>query len=281
MTAVVFACGVGIGLGFWLVSIGLGERRERAPVSGEDRRRIGVAAALGSLAGIVTGWPVGALLIGGFVWAAPGLLGGKRAAQAQIARTEAVAAWTETLRDTLAAAAGLQRAIVVTAGVAPAAIAPEVRRLAQRLREMEPMPAAMRRFADEVQDATADLVVSTLVLAYERRAGNLSALLGALATSARQEAAMARRVLADRARVRAAVSVVAVFTLGAFGLLVLFNRSFLRPYDSLTGQLVLAVDGAMFACGFMVLHRLARLPLTERVLTAKPRPLAISDGTPR
>ncbi|MBW3535075.1 MAG: hypothetical protein KY453_07655, partial [Gemmatimonadetes bacterium] len=41
-------------------------------------------------------------------------------------------------------------------------------------------------------DATADLVVSTLVRAYERQAGNLSALLGALAHSAREEAAMQR-----------------------------------------------------------------------------------------
>ena len=82
---------------------------------------------------------------------------------------------------------------------------------------------------------------------------------------------MARRVLADRARVRAAVSVVAVFTLGAFAVLVLFNRSFLRPYDSLFGQLVLAMDAAMFFIGFSVLHRLAKLPKTERVLTAAPR----------
>jgi tight adherence protein B len=116
-------------------------------------------------------------------------------------------------------------------------------------------------------------VVSTLVLAYERRAGNLSALLGALATSARDEAAMQRRILADRASVRAAVSVVTLFTVGAFVVLIVFNRAFLRPYDSAFGQVMLALNGVMFGMGLWALHKLGRLPTTERVLTAAPRPL--------
>ncbi len=117
--------------------------------------------------------------------------------------------------------------------------------------------------------------------AYERGAGTLAVLLGALAHSAREEAAMQRRIVADRARIRAAVAVVTVFTLSAFALLVLFNRSFLRPYDSAAGQLVLGIVGAMFGLGFLTLHRLARLPVTERVLTAGARSSpALAGGAP-
>jgi len=234
--------------------------------------------AVGSLAGFITGWPVGAVLVGAFGMAAPSLLGGKKAAQAAIARTEAVAAWTETLRDTLAAAAGLQRAILATAAVAPGPIATEVGELAIRLRRREPLPVALRAFADDLADATADLVVSTLVLAYERQAANLSALLGALANSAREEAAMQRRIIADRAQVRVAVSVITTFTIGAFAVLVLFNRSFLRPYDSAVGQVALALVGGLFALGLWTLSRMARLPVTERVLTAAPRELVPVGG---
>lgn len=36
----------------------------------------------------------------------------------------------------------------------------------------------------------------------------------------------------------------------------------------------MALDGAMFCGGFYALHQLGRLPTTERVLTAAPRPLA-------
>ena len=272
MNAVLFVCGAGIGLGLFLVGAVLhrvGMSRWRLHV---DSRRLSLALAAVSVTAFLTGWPVGALLAGAFVYATPTLLGGRRRAERTIARTEAVAAWTETLRDTLAAAAGLQQAILVTAEVAPGPIAAEVATLAGRVRARWPLPQALRAFADELSDATADLVVSTLVLAYERRAGNLAAILGALAHSAREEAAMQRRILADRARIRAGVMVVTVFTLSAFALLVVFNRSFLRPYDDAGGQLVLAIDGAMFALGFFVLHRLARLPVTERVLTAAGRP---------
>lgn len=281
MTGLAFACGAGVALGLILLSWGLQRPEDDDRPPRVDPRRLSLAMFAGSVAGLLTGWPVGAILIGVLGFAAPSLVGGKKRAEAIIARTEAVAAWTETLRDTLAATSGLQRAIVATAAVAPKPIAREVEAMAAQLRARQPLPEALRAFADDLSDATADLVVSTLVLAYERRAGNLSALLGALATSARDEAAMQRRILADRASVRAAVSVVTVFTIGAFVVLVAFNRSFLRPYDSAFGQVVLALDGVMFGMGLWALHKLGRLPITERVLTAAPRPLAaISEGRP-
>lgn len=280
MTALAFGLGMGMAVGLLIIAA------HRPPPNPRrsprvDPRQAAIAMGVGSGAGFVTGWPVGALLAGAFALAAPGLLGGKKAAEAAIARTEAVAAWTETLRDTLAAAAGLQRAIVATAAVAPGPIAEEVGALAARLRRREPLPLALRSFADDLADATADLVVSTLVLAYERQAANLSGLLGALAGSAREEAAMQRRVVADRAKMRVAVSVITTFTFGAFAVLVLFNRSFLTPYDTPFGQVMLAIVGTMFALGLWTMSRLARLPVTERVLTAAPRLLASSEGAPR
>ncbi len=279
MRELAFACGAGVALGLLLLSWGLQRPEQDQRPSRVDPRRLSLAMLVGSLAGFITGWPIGALLIGALGFAAPSLVGGKKRAEAVIARTEAVAAWTETLRDTLAATSGLQRAIVATAAVAPKPIAREVEAMSAQLRARQPLPQALRAFADDLSDATADLVVSTLVLAYERRAGNLSALLGALATSARDEAAMQRRILADRASVRAAVSVVTVFTIGAFVVLVAFNRSFLRPYDNAFGQVVLAIDGVMFGMGLWALHKLGRLPTTERVLTASVRPLvALSES---
>jgi tight adherence protein B len=51
-----------------------------------------------------------------------------------IDKTEAIASWAESVRDTMAAAAGLEEALAATAVAPPAAIAPQVRRLAERLR---------------------------------------------------------------------------------------------------------------------------------------------------
>jgi tight adherence protein B len=48
--------------------------------------------------------------------------------------------------------------------------------------------------------------------------------------------------------------------------LVVFNRSFLHPYDSLAGQIVLAVVGVLFAVGFRWLHKISDIPPGARVM---------------
>ena len=58
-------------------------------------------------------------------------------------RSEAVASWAEMLRDTIAAHAGLQEAIAVTARVAPAPIRTEVQTLAVRAEPVRPPPLSL------------------------------------------------------------------------------------------------------------------------------------------
>src|SRR3546814_5847459 len=57
--------------------------------------------------------------------------------------TEAIASWTEMIRDSIVAASGLEEAIVATAPVAPTPIASEVRTLVRRL-EHQRLPDALR-----------------------------------------------------------------------------------------------------------------------------------------
>ena len=81
----------------------------------------GLAAAVLTL--LVTGWPVAAAGAAALVIAWPALFGGQRHEQRQIAQLEALAIWTESLRDTVAAHASLEQAIPATA-VARAAADP-------------------------------------------------------------------------------------------------------------------------------------------------------------
>jgi Flp pilus assembly protein TadB len=212
---------------------------------------------------------VAALSAVAFALALPTLLGGRAAGQAAIARTEAVAAWAEMLRDTMAGAAGLEGAIAASAQAAPAAIRPEVVSLAARL-DRERLVPALRAFADELTDPTADLVVAALILASERHAGRLGDVLGGLARSARDHATMRLRVEAGRARTRTAVRVMVGATLAMAGGLVLLNRGYLGPYDSALGQLVLLVVVGCFAGSFWWLARMASAEVPARFLTAVP-----------
>ena len=276
MTAIGLLCGLGVGVGLLVAVAGwLGviprsrPEPERRPL---PLARIATAAGIGVLVGALTGWPVGALLAAGMAWSAPRLLGGRTAGRSNVARTEAVAAWAEMLRDTMAGAAGLEQAIEATAPVAPPAIRVEVAALVARL-DRQPLSHALRVFADDLADPTADLVVASLVLAADRHARRLGDLLTALATAAREEAAMRLRVEAGRARTRTAVRVVVSTTLVmAVGLSIL-NRGYLHPYDNATGQLVLLVVGGCFAAAFAWLVRMARAPGPERLLApARGRP---------
>ena len=150
------------------------------------------------------------------------------------------------LRDTIAAHAGLQEAIAVTARVAPAPIRTEVQALAVRA-ERDSLTTALRRFAAEVDDPVADLVVASLVIAAERQAQRLAELLSQIAAAAREQAAMRLRVETGRARTYASSKALVAITFGLAVVLLLFSPTFMEPYDTATGQVVLIAIGALFA----------------------------------
>ncbi len=81
--------------------------------------RVGCASVGAVAIGVLTGWPVGVVLAGAAGFFAPSLLGGKARRDAEQARLDAIATWTEQLRDVMAAAAGLEQAIITTAVHAP------------------------------------------------------------------------------------------------------------------------------------------------------------------
>ena len=277
MTSLALLVGVGFGMGLLCVVLGL-RGHEVSPEPRAARwsllrrgaaRRLAVAGVAGLVTAVLTGWPVGAVLAATLVAAWHPLFAQKAASAAEIARIEAIASWTEMLRDTLVAAAGLEEAVVATAALAPAPIRAEVASLAARLQAREATLAqGLADLADSLADPTADLVVAALASAATRRVRNLAQLLGALATAARENAEMRMRVETGRARVRTSARVVSAFTLAMAGGLVAFKADFLTPYDGALGQAVLGLVGATFAAGFWWLARMSAMAPPERFLTS-------------
>jgi Flp pilus assembly protein TadB len=227
-----------------------------------------VAAVIAGLAvGAVTGWVVGTVLTALAVLGLPRILSADTDHKRTLERIEAIASWTEMLRDTLVAAAGLEQAILATASVSPAAIREEITELAVRLKSGERLAPCLRHLADQLRDPTADLVISALVLAAEHQARQLASLLGELAIEAREQASMRMRVEAGRASTRTSVRVIVITTMTfAIGLMLL-DRGYLAPYDSAFGQVMLLLVGCLFATAFAWLARIARLRAPERFLT--------------
>ncbi|MGO1053690.1 type II secretion system F family protein [Crossiella sp. CA198] len=274
---------LGAGLAVGILFIRTGLRRGRPARDGgaspwwrtwwvahQDRKLVGwlVAVVIAGLAvGSVTGWVVGAVLAALAVASLPRILGSNTDHKQDLARIEAIASWTEMLRDTLVAAAGLEQAILATAPACPAAIREEITELALRLERGERLAPSLRHLADQLHDPTADLVIAALVLAAEHQARQLADLLGELAGEAREQASMRMRVEAGRARTRTSARVIVITTLSFAVGLVLFNRGYLAPYDSALGQVMLALAGVLFAAAFAWLTRIARPRGPERFLT--------------
>ncbi|MEU7474339.1 type II secretion system F family protein [Lentzea sp. NPDC042327] len=260
----------GTAVGGWLIVLGL--RGTSAP----PRRwtvpdhlavvRLCVGVVAGLLIGVVTGWVAAAVLAGLGVALLPRVLQVSAEQRARLGRIEAIASWTEMLRDTLEAASGLEHAVLATAARAPEAIRPEVTALAARLHGGERLAEALRRLGDELDDPTADLVVAALVLASEHQARHLAELLGELAAEAREQASMRMRIEASRRQTRTSVRVVVITTIAFAGGLIALNRAYLDPFDSLQGQLVLAVVSMLFVLAFTWLARIARLREPDRFL---------------
>lgn len=238
-------------------------------------RWIAASVAAGVLVGAATGWVVGGALTVLGIWALPRVLGRNKDQARHVARIEAIAAWTEMLRDTLSAAAGLEQAIQATVDTAPVAIRDDIRELSVRIERGDKLADALGGLADDLNDPTADLVISALVLASQHQARQLADLLGELATEAREQVSMRLRVESGRARTRTSVRVIVATTLIFAAGLVVLNRGYLDPYDSAFGQIMLLVVGGLFALAFAWLAKIARIGEPERFLThltgAEPR----------
>jgi tight adherence protein B len=276
VTALAAMLGAGMGIGLILFARGLHCSPDqpnrwletvRPKLTQRRLLHLGAAAAAGVLAAAITGWLVAAVLAAAAVWTLPRALGRDRDAALRVARFEAIAAWAEMLRDTLAAAAGLEQAITVTAPLTPVAIREHLITAADRLETGYRLPGVLRELAGDLDDPTADLVITALVLASEQRARNLGELLGSLAQAAREHAALRLRVEASRAQTRTAARITVATTLVFAVGLVLLDRHYLTAYDPAGGQLVLLIVGGLFAA------RIARMPAPARLLapwTASP-----------
>ena len=215
---------------------------------------------------------IGVLMIIGGV--RPGLLTIKdlntRSAEAfdQGQIVEGIATWTENLRDTIAASAGLEQAIFATENFAPRAIAEPVRRLVAGLR-YGTFEDALRRFADDVAHPTCDFVVAALITASVHQTRDLAQLLTHLSECARSECHLYMRIWVSRARMRTAIRIISgAVTTFVVGLLA-FNTAYLKPFLTVEGIFVMACISSAFAFALLSLHKLSNIRVPARFLAGR------------
>lgn len=130
----------------------------------------------------------------------------------------------------------------------------------------EPLDRVLDDLADDLAHPIGDLVVSALRLTSTSGGGRVQAVLTDLAATAYAEAEAHRRIEVARQRPRSAMRATAIIVAVFVGLLVVFSRTYLAPYGTALGQLVLAVVAGYWAAGFWWMSTLSRSTPVERFI---------------
>lgn len=224
--------------------------------------------AAGVVAFLVTGWVLALLVVPVAFVGLPILLSSSSAAH-RIERLEAMEEWTRSLSGVLTVGVGLEQALVATLRSTPAAIAPEVTRLVARLRARWVTEDALRAFADELDDATGDLVAANLILGARRRGAGLASVLEGLAESVAADVRARRQVEADRAKPRATARWVTLISVGVLVILAV-SGTYVKPYQSPLGQVILVALLAMYVATLIWMKRMAIGRAMPRFLSPVP-----------
>lgn len=241
-------------------------RLTRRPAGRQGRRRdlkLAMVAGLAVAAFVITRWPVALLVVPAILLLVPWLLRNQNAAG--IERTAAVETWVRGLRSLLQGGSEntLEGALQASLSAAPEPIKPEITALVTRMRARWSTERALAKFAEDLDDPTADTVAAALMLAARRRGFGLSEVLAGLSDSVADEVRARRKIESDRATPRTAAVALTYGTLALGIALKLFSPGTLAPYGTPLGQLVLAV---------IVLGYVATLFMLRRITTAKDRP---------
>lgn len=220
-----------------------------------------LGAAVGVVVALLTGWLIAIIVLPAALVGLPVLLS-TPPSSARIDRLEAMEEWTRSLSSGLTAGRSLDQALIKSLRSTPEVIKPDVTRLVNRLDAHWSTERALRAFAEDLNDATGDLLVYYLILSARRRGTGLVTVLEEVAESVAADVRARRQIDADQAKPRTTARYVTIFTIGMLAFLSLTGQ-YIEPYGSPLGQVVLAV---------LLTAYVATLVWMRSMATAKPLP---------
>lgn len=224
-----------------------------------------IAAVIGIVIAAATGWWSAAFAVPVLTLGLPRFLS-NRETTTRIDRLDALSDWTRTLAGVMNVASGLEGAILASVRSAPDAIRDEVAMLAARLRSSASTEVALRRFADDINSPTGDLVAATLILASRQRAGGVAPVLQGLSSSVAASVAAQREVEAERQKPYQTVRVVLIMAMLAIPLvLVGFHDAYSKP----AGQTMLVIFVAIGAGTLTWMRSMSKSQTVSRFITGR------------
>lgn len=286
--AAIALCLTGVG-GAWLIWYGWRDRRDRLrPVrerkfelSKEQKLYLAVGAGVGVLGWAVTDWflcIIGAPLLG---YLGPKLFG-RRPSDRAIDRLVAVEEWLRNLTGVLKVGTNIEQAVIVTRRTIPKEIEEELNILITRLATNSDTKSALMEFADEMDDYTADLVCSALMISAQLRASGLPKALQGFAETISEDVKDRRQVEVDRRGPRTQARIV-TFIVIAFLSYLFIGTDYLDPYREPAMQIVLlgllsGFAGLLWYMSYLTRPGKQSRFLKDGIVSARPwQPAAVSS----
>lgn len=235
-----------------------------------------------ALAGVVTGWTVGATthlvsagaIAGLFVARLDSFWAASRVWAAHVRRAEALATWADALARLTDGGSGLRTALQASAPEVPAPLTTHAIALADDFES--DLDGALRRFQDAVGDEDADFFVAAMDLVAHGQAGDVATSFRRLASDIRDGAESAQRADAAREEPRSSARAVAAIAAVAVVGFAWVHRDFLGALHGTFGEVSVAVCGGLVVLGQRLLatmdapptplrHRLVAQPVAEEV----------------
>ena len=237
---------------------------------GRTRILLLTAAGAGAIIAAVTGWLVAIIALPAAVVMGDRLL--HHRTRPVIPRLDGLAEFARGIAGVLGAGRGIEQAILQAARSAPHAIEPEVAKLAARIRANFDISRAVRAFADDFDDATADLFVATLLLASQRRGPGLASAMQDMAASVDAEVRARRAVEAEQQKPRTAARIITAITAILLAGLAL-SGDYVAPYTTPIGQVLLTAYLTAWALILIWMSRMTKdQPIPRFIGTSTPDP---------
>lgn len=210
-------------------------------------------------------WPIMVIIVPTIIFLSPTLFLPK---DKSVDLLDDIAAWTHNLVGLISTGSHLEGALKASYSNAGDTLRPHLGKLIARLNSSWRTERALRAFAQDLHDPTADLVVASLILSARQRGQGLADALAELAKQTREEVSVRREISATQATPRTTVAIINILILGLI-VAVPFIPALSAPYRSPLGQIVFA---ALVAFALLVL-RMMRMRITP-----DPIPRILSDN---
>lgn len=198
-------------------------------------------------------------------------------AKRDLERLDALETWVRSLGSLLQGGSDntLEGVLRTSSQTAPQSLRPELTNLVARLEARMPADQALERFANDLADPVGDTIVAALILAVRRRGMGLSDVLDGLAEAVSDEVRARRRIESERSSARASAKYVTILAAGMAAGLAVFNPSFLQPYTTGLGEVLLVFIVAAYLGALWLLRRITSPPPIPRI---HPTATAVSEA---